>query len=124
MLPDRDPRPLLVAPDKFKGTFTAAEIAAAVAAGLEAGGRSAEALPVADGGDGTAAWTRLFLTGRFRQRRWREWLNRDRRRRGFRPLRREQTGGPGGHAIGHALHPEQVVMPDLAPPDATEDFSG
>jgi glycerate 2-kinase len=53
--PDRDPRPILVAPDKFKGTFSGAEIAAAVAAGLAAGGRAAEALPVADGGDGTAA---------------------------------------------------------------------
>ncbi|MFN8133321.1 MAG: glycerate kinase [Solirubrobacteraceae bacterium] len=63
MLPDRDPRPILVAPDKFKGTFTAAEVAAAVAAGLEAGGRAAEALPVADGGDGTAAALLAALGG-------------------------------------------------------------
>ena len=46
-------RPVLVAPDKFKGTFTAAEVAAAVATGLRAGGREAVELPVADGGDGT-----------------------------------------------------------------------
>ena len=46
-------RPVLVAPDKFKGTFTAAEVAAAVARGLRAGGRDALELPVADGGDGT-----------------------------------------------------------------------
>ena len=46
-------RPVLVAPDKFKGTFTAAEVAAAVARGLRAGGRDAVELPVADGGDGT-----------------------------------------------------------------------
>lgn len=45
---------MLVAPDKFKGTMTAAEVAAAIAAGIRAGGRSAEELPVADGGDGTA----------------------------------------------------------------------
>lgn len=46
-------RRVLVAPDKFKGTFTAAEVAAAVARGLRAGGREAMELPVADGGDGT-----------------------------------------------------------------------
>jgi glycerate kinase len=46
--------PVLVAPDKFKGTFTAAEVAAAIAAGLRDGGRDADELPIADGGDGTA----------------------------------------------------------------------
>jgi glycerate kinase len=46
--------PVLVAPDKFKGTLTAAEVAAAIAAGLRDGGRNAEELPVADGGEGTA----------------------------------------------------------------------
>jgi glycerate kinase len=43
-----------VAPDKFKGTFTAAEVAAAIAAGLRDAGREVEELPVADGGEGTA----------------------------------------------------------------------
>jgi glycerate kinase len=46
--------PVLVAPDKFKGTMSAAEVAAAIAAGLREGGRNAEELPVADGGEGTA----------------------------------------------------------------------
>lgn len=46
--------PVLVAPDKFKGTMTAAEVAAAIAAGLREGGRHTEELPVADGGEGTA----------------------------------------------------------------------
>jgi glycerate 2-kinase len=45
--------PALVAPDSFKGTFSAAEVAAAIAAGLHAAGREAEELPVADGGEGT-----------------------------------------------------------------------
>ncbi|HEX2127564.1 MAG TPA: glycerate kinase [Thermoleophilaceae bacterium] len=45
--------PVLVAPDSFKGTFTAQEVAAAIAAGLRAAGREAEELPVADGGEGT-----------------------------------------------------------------------
>jgi glycerate kinase len=47
--------PVLVAPDKFKGTLSAAEVAAALAAGLRDGGREAHELPVADGGEGTAA---------------------------------------------------------------------
>jgi len=45
--------PALVAPDSFKGTFSAAEVAAAIAAGLRSAGREAVELPVADGGEGT-----------------------------------------------------------------------
>jgi glycerate kinase len=44
---------VLVAPDSFKGTFSAAEVAAAVARGLRAGGREAVELPIGDGGEGT-----------------------------------------------------------------------
>jgi glycerate kinase len=46
---------VLVAPDKFKGTLTAAEVASRLAAGLSRAGVGAEVvpLPVADGGDGT-----------------------------------------------------------------------
>jgi glycerate kinase len=46
--------PVVVAPDKFKGTMSAAEVASAIAAGLRDGGRNADELPVADGGEGTA----------------------------------------------------------------------
>ena len=46
--------PVLVAPDKFKGTFTAGEVAAAIAAGLRDAGRDVDELPLADGGEGTA----------------------------------------------------------------------
>jgi len=45
--------PALVAPDSFKGTFAAADVAAAVARGLREGGIEAVELPVADGGEGT-----------------------------------------------------------------------
>ncbi|MEA2362964.1 MAG: glycerate 2-kinase [Thermoleophilaceae bacterium] len=45
--------PALVAPDSFKGTFSAREVAAAIARGLRAAGREAQELPVADGGEGT-----------------------------------------------------------------------
>lgn len=44
---------ILVAPDSFKGTYTAAEVAAAISAGVSDGGRRATQLPVADGGEGT-----------------------------------------------------------------------
>jgi glycerate kinase len=44
---------VLVAPDSFKGTFSAAQVAAAIARGLRAGGREAVELPIADGGEGT-----------------------------------------------------------------------
>jgi glycerate kinase len=45
--------PVLVAPDSFKGTFSAREVAAAIADGLREAGREARELPVADGGEGT-----------------------------------------------------------------------
>src|SRR4051794_31264381 len=50
-----DRLPALVAPDSFKGTFTASEVAAAIARGLRAAGQPAGELPVADGGEGTQA---------------------------------------------------------------------
>jgi glycerate kinase len=46
---------VLVAPDSFKGTFPAVEVAAAVGAGLSAAGRPVDLCPVADGGEGTAS---------------------------------------------------------------------
>lgn len=46
---------VLVAPDDFKGTFTAPEVAAAIARGLRAAGVEADELPIADGGNGTMA---------------------------------------------------------------------
>ena len=45
--------PVLVAPDSFKGTIPAGDVAAAVARGLRAGGREAVELPMGDGGEGT-----------------------------------------------------------------------
>ena len=49
------PTTILVAPDSFKGTFSAGEVAAAIGRGLEAGGRPVDLCPVADGGEGTLA---------------------------------------------------------------------
>ena len=45
--------PVLVAPDSFKGTFSAREVATAIAEGLRSAEREARELPVADGGEGT-----------------------------------------------------------------------
>jgi glycerate 2-kinase len=49
-------RPVLVAPDSFKGTLTARQVAEAISRGLATAGLGAADLaPLADGGEGTAA---------------------------------------------------------------------
>jgi len=47
------PTTILVAPDSFKGTMSAAEVAEAIGRGLEYAGRPVDLCPVADGGEGT-----------------------------------------------------------------------
>jgi glycerate kinase len=47
------PRTVLVAPDSFKGTFSAREVATAIAQGLQRAGFPVDSCPVADGGEGT-----------------------------------------------------------------------
>jgi glycerate kinase len=47
------PETVLVAPDSFKGTFSAPEVAAAIGRGLQRGGYPVDLCPVADGGEGT-----------------------------------------------------------------------
>ena len=47
------PRTILVAPDSFKGTFSARQVASAIGRGLEAKGRPVDLCPLADGGEGT-----------------------------------------------------------------------
>jgi glycerate 2-kinase len=47
------PTTILVAPDSFKGTLTAPEVARAIGRGLEAQGRPVDLCPLADGGEGT-----------------------------------------------------------------------
>jgi len=49
------PTTILVAPDSFKGTFTAGQVARAIGSGLQAAGRNVDLCPVADGGEGTLA---------------------------------------------------------------------
>ncbi|QIA26867.1 glycerate kinase [Thermaerobacter sp. PB12/4term] len=73
-VPDPVPPRVLVAPDSFKGSLTAEEAAAAMARGVARGwpGAAATQLPLADGGEGTAAvlvratggrWIRRRVTG-------------------------------------------------------------
>jgi glycerate kinase len=47
------PTAILVAPDSFKGTLSAAQVAEAIGRGLEKAGRPVDLCPVADGGEGT-----------------------------------------------------------------------
>jgi glycerate 2-kinase len=60
-------RRFLVAPDSFKGTFSAAEVAAAIGGGLADTGAEADLCPVADGGEGTAEALRNALGGSVRR---------------------------------------------------------
>jgi glycerate kinase len=57
---------ILVAPDSFKGTFTAVEVAAAVGEGLREAGRPVDLCPVADGGEGTLEALRPAFGGELR----------------------------------------------------------
>ena len=60
-------RPVLVAPDSFKGTFRAAEVAGAIGRGLErAGLMPPDLCPLADGGEGTMEALLLALGGETR----------------------------------------------------------
>jgi glycerate 2-kinase len=63
-MPPVPERPVLVAPDSFKGTFRAAEVAGAIGRGLErAGLMPPDLCPLADGGEGTMEALLLALGG-------------------------------------------------------------
>jgi glycerate kinase len=57
---------VLVAPDSFKGTFTATAVADAVGEGLSEAGRPVDLCPVADGGEGTLEALRPAFGGELR----------------------------------------------------------
>jgi len=57
-------RPVLVAPDSFKGSLSANEVARAIACGLDAGGWVGDIAPLGDGGEGTASVLLEMLGGR------------------------------------------------------------
>ncbi len=47
------PQTILVAPDSFKGTLSAPDVASAIGRGLQRAGRDVDVCPLADGGEGT-----------------------------------------------------------------------
>ena len=57
---------ILIAPDSFKGTFTAAEVADLIAAGVGGAGRQSVRLPLADGGEGSVDAFAAALSGKAR----------------------------------------------------------
>jgi glycerate kinase len=59
--------PVVVSPDSFKGTLSAAEVADAIARGLEAAGWEADRCPIADGGEGTLEVLVATLGGELRE---------------------------------------------------------
>ncbi len=54
---------ILLAPDSFKGAFSAVEVVDALASGFEAEGLKVDRCPVADGGEGTSETLRAALGG-------------------------------------------------------------
>jgi glycerate 2-kinase len=60
---------VVIAPDKFKGSLTAPEAAAAIARGVEAAapGTQIDPVPLADGGEGTVAALVAATSGTFRE---------------------------------------------------------
>jgi len=59
-------RRILLAPDSFKGTFSAAEVASAMAAGARDAGAVPDELPIGDGGEGTMDALVVVLGGEYR----------------------------------------------------------
>jgi glycerate kinase len=55
---------IVVAPDSFKGTFSAVEVAEAIGRGAERAGMTVDRCPVADGGEGTVEVVLASLGGR------------------------------------------------------------
>jgi glycerate kinase len=60
---ERRPQRWLVAPDSFKGTYSAAEVAARLAAGFEEAGVEVDPCPLGDGGEGTVSVLLAALGG-------------------------------------------------------------
>jgi glycerate kinase len=71
------PSEVLLAPDSFKGTLSAADVAAAIGRGLSAAGRPFSVCPIADGGDGTLAALAPALGAELRTATVRDPLGRD-----------------------------------------------
>jgi len=103
--------PVLVAPDDFKGTFAATEVAAALARGLREAGLEADELPVADGGGGTMDVLLAALGGERRHARVSDPLGR--------PVEAEYALLPGGRtAVVETAQASGLHLVDDAERDA------
>jgi glycerate 2-kinase len=102
--------PVLVAPDKFKGTYPAADVAAAIALGLRDGGRNADELPVADGGEGTADALVRTLGG--------DWIEVDSTDALGRPVRARYAMLADGRAVVEAAEASGLARIDASERDA------
>jgi glycerate kinase len=71
------PSKYLVAPDSFKGTLSAGEVAEAIGDGVKRAGATADLCPAADGGEGTAAVLLDALEGERRSARVHDPLGRE-----------------------------------------------
>ena len=113
-------RPVLVAPDSFKGTFNAAQVAGAIGRGLErAGLMPPDLCPVADGGEGTLDALLPQLGGELRRRRRSEARSAPPVRTGFGLV---EDGGTAivemAMASGLGLVAETSATPGTPPPTA------
>ena len=82
---------VVVAPDSFKGTIAAADVARAIADGLRKGGMEAVELPIGDGGEGTMGALVAALGGELRTARVSDPLGR--------PLKARFALLPDGRAV-------------------------
>jgi glycerate kinase len=106
----RSALPALVAPDSFKGTFSAREVAAAIAAGLRSAEREAVELPVADGGEGTMEVLVNALGGEIRTARVSDPLGR--------PIEAGFALLPGGAAVVETAQASGLGLVDEGERDA------
>jgi len=101
---------VLVAPDSFKGTLAAAEVARAVADGLRRGGLEAQEMPIGDGGEGTMDALVAALGGELRRAEVSDPLGR--------PLKARFALLPDGRAVVETAEASGLGLVDEAERDA------
>ena len=98
--------PVLVAPDSFKGTFSAEQVADAIARGLAAGGLAGDRCPVADGGEGTLRALAPALGAELQQVQASDPLGR--------PIEAQFALVPGATRSGSARRAGQIAIVEVA----------
>jgi glycerate kinase len=101
---------VLVAPDSFKGTLSAAKVAHALAHGLRDGGEEPQELPIGDGGEGTMDALVAVLGGEFRKVEVSDPLGR--------PVKARLALLPDGRAVVEAAEASGLALVDEEDRDA------